>query len=290
MEQEGRFAEYEMQRFDRGFLFLYFSVIDQLGHVMWRTQPSETSHPAHNAILDAGYENIYLQTYQAMDRMVGRALEMLDDRTTLIVMSDHGFASWRRAFDLNRWLYENGYLALQAGVEPSTVEYFNGFDWQNTRLYSVGINGLYVNQLGRERNGVVPPGPSKAELMAEIVGKLEAIVDPATGEHPISKVYLSQDLYSGPLADTGPDAQIGFAAGYRLLDESALGGMTGSVLSDNTRRWSGDHCQDYRHIPGVILSNRPLRKSDPSLVDLAPTILEHFGVTPPANMAGSSVF
>ncbi len=290
IKQEMDFAEYELQRCDRGFLFLYFSAIDQIGHVMWRTLPSERSHPAYNAALDAGYEDTYPNDYQIMDRMVGRALDMLDDRTTLIVMSDHGFASWRRAFDLNRWLYENGYVALQAGVAPEGVEYFNGFDWQNTRLYSVGINGLYVNQLGRERNGIVPPGPSKTELLTEVAAKLEAIIDPATGEHPITKVYMSQDIYSGPLAETGPDAQIGFAAGYRLIDESALGGMTGSVLSDNRRRWSGDHCQDYRHIPGVILSNRPIRKADPSLVDLAPTILESFGVTPPADMVGSSVF
>jgi predicted AlkP superfamily phosphohydrolase/phosphomutase len=290
IKQEMDFAEYELQRFDRGFLFLYFSAVDQIGHVMWRTLPSEASHPAHDAILDAGYEDTYPNDYRIMDRMVGRAMELLDGRTTLIVMSDHGFASWRRAFDLNRWLYENGYLALQAGVDPATVEYFGGIDWQNTQLYSAGINGLYVNQLGRERNGVVPPGPIKAELLAEVAAKLEAVVDPATGEHPISKVYMSRDIYTGPLAETGPDAQIGFEAGYRLIDESALGGMTGSVFSDNRRRWSGDHCQDYQHIPGVILSNRPIRKYDPSLVDMAPTILEGFGIAPPENMIGRSVF
>jgi predicted AlkP superfamily phosphohydrolase/phosphomutase len=290
IDEEAAFAERELSRFREGFLFLYFSTIDQIGHVMWRTMRGQEGHPAHDAALDAGFEDIYPALYQELDRIVGRALEVVDDRTVLIVMSDHGFSTWQRAFDLNRWLYENNYLALQPGTAPTSVEYMQGIDWSNTRLYGCGLNGLYVNQLGRERYGIVPPGPAKAELMEQVSRELEAVVDPATGRHPIVTVFQNKDLYSGPLADSGPDAQLGFDVGYRLLDESAIGGMTASILCDNVRRWSGDHCQDYRKVPGVILSNVRIRKPEPRLVDLAPTVLSLFGVTPPQEMKGEPIF
>lgn len=290
VDEETLFAEYELERFEDGFLFLYFSVIDQIGHVMWRAMRGEEGHPAHDPVLDADFADVYRDLYRYLDGVVGHAMEYCDERTTLIVMSDHGFSTWRRAVDLNRWLYENGYLMLQPGVPPASLEFLQGIDWQNTSLYGIGINGLYVNQLGRERNGIVPPGPAKAELLRKVSQELEAIVDPATGQHPITKVFLNEELYQGPYAELGPDAQLGFDVGYRLLDESAIGGMTGSILSDNTRRWSGDHCQDYRKVPGVILANMRLRGREPRLIDLAPSILELFGITPPEDMQGEPLF
>ncbi len=290
IDDETHMAEYELGRFRQGFLFLYFSVIDQIGHVMWRTMRGEEDHPAHNAALDAGFEEIYPEIYEHIDSIVGMALEQLDSETCLIVMSDHGFSAWRRAFDLNRWLYDNGYLAIKPGIAPSSVEYLQGVDWNNTRLYALGINGLYVNQLGRERYGIVPPGPQKLELLRQVAGQLEAILDPATGQRPIAKVFLNSEIYTGPLADQGPDAQIGYSRGYRASDDCAVGEITDAVLSSNTRRWSGDHCQDYRQVPGVIVSSLPIRIADPALIDMAPTILDLFGIRPPAEMQGNSVF
>lgn len=290
VDDENRMAQYELERFRTGFLFLYYSVIDQIGHAMWRTMSGEEAHPAHVAGVDDPYADVYVNIYQELDGMVGRALEHVDDRTCLIVMSDHGFSSWRRAFDLNRWLLDHGYLALKPGVAPSSVSYLQGVDWNNTRLYAIGINGLYVNQLGRERFGIVPPGPQKMELLREVASQLEAVVDPVTGTRPILKVFLNEEIYSGPLAEKGPDAQMGYSRGYRASDECAVGEVTDVVLSDNTRRWSGDHCQDYREVPGVILSNVTIQKRDPALTDLAPSILTLFGVPVPAVMKGTPIF
>jgi predicted AlkP superfamily phosphohydrolase/phosphomutase len=290
ISDETRMTDRELGRFRHGFLFLYYSVIDQIGHAMWRTMAGEETHPAHVEALDAAFRDVYPNLYQHLDAIVGRAMEQLDDRTCLIVMSDHGFSSWRRAFDLNRWLYDNGYLALKAGVAPSSVSFLQGVDWNNTRLYGIGINGLYVNQLGRERYGIVAPGPQKAELMREVEAKLEGLIDPVNGEHPILKVFLNSEIYSGPLAETGPDAQIGYNRGYRASDECAVGEMTDAVLADNKRRWSGDHCEDYRVVPGILVTSIPVSKSDPALIDMAPTILSLFGLPVPPEMQGRPVF
>ncbi len=290
VDEEMAMAEYELDRFEEGVLFLYFSAIDQIGHVMWRTLAGEEEHPAYVQEEDDAFKDIYPALYRHFDEMIGWAMEHIDDETCFIVMSDHGFSAWRRAFDLNRWLYENDYLALKPGVAPSSVEFLIGLDWNNTRAYGIGINGLYINLLGRERYGIIPPGAARRDLLDEITAKLKAIVDPATGEHPVIEVFLNEEIYTGPYCDIGPDAQIGYNRGYRASDESATGEMTDAVLSNNTRRWSGDHCQDYREVPGILLCNFPVRTAQPALIDLAPTLLSLFQITPPEEMEGRPIF
>ncbi|MFH1143983.1 MAG: alkaline phosphatase family protein [Candidatus Eisenbacteria bacterium] len=290
LAEEIRMTDYELDRFKEGVLFLYYTVVDQCGHAMWRTMRGEEGHPAYVAELDDPYKDAYPAFYQALDELLGRVMERIDDRTLLIIMSDHGFAPWHRGFHLNRWLYENGYLAVKPGVSVDNVEYLQGIDWQNTSLYGIGINGLYVNQMGRERQGTVPPGLPKRSLIEDVAAKLEALVDPETGERPILKVYPTEEIYAGPYAGDGPDAQIGYERGYRVTDESAVGELAGEILSDNTRRWSGDHCADPRKLPGIILTNVPFDKRDPALIDMAPTILAVFGIEPPQQMTGKPIF
>jgi len=291
VKEEMRMADYELSRFKEGAIFLYWSCVDQAGHVMWRTLPGEEDHPAHVPELDEPFQDFYCSLYAEIDQYIGKVLdEYVDENTYLIVLSDHGFSSWERSFDLNRWLYDHGYLVLQPGKNPASIEFYQGIDWSKTKAYGLGINGLYVNQLGRERNGIVPPGPVKDELLREISAGLVEVVDPKTGLHPISKVFLRDEIYSGPHAALGPDAQIGYVRGYRASDECAVGEITDSILSDNTRRWSGDHCLDYRTVPGVLFTNFTVRRSEPALIDIGPTVLKFFGVPIPLEMTGQPVF
>ncbi|MCK4304103.1 MAG: alkaline phosphatase family protein [Candidatus Eisenbacteria sp.] len=291
LDEETRMAEYELSRFREGFLFLYFCSIDQTGHSMWRTMAGQENHPAYVKELDDPYKNVYPELYEYFDDFLAQTMDKyIDEETCLFIVSDHGFASWERAFNLNRWLYDNGYLSLKAGTAPSSVSFLQGVDWNNTRLYGLGINGLYVNQLGREKYGVVPPGPSKDALLKEVAAKLEGIIDSKTGEHPISKAYLSREIYSGLHVEEGPDIQVGYHRGYRTSDASAVGELGEAWLSDNTRRWSGDHCQDYRELPGILFTNFQVKKPEPALIDIAPTVLKLFGVTPPEEMEGRPLF
>ena len=84
-------------------------------------------------------------------------------------------------------------------------------------------------------------------------------------------------------------------AAVELVDEhgyeaTTLGDITEEVLSDNDSAWSADHCIAADEVPGVIFSNRRIVRENPSLVDLAPTILEEFGVAKPATMTGGNLF
>ncbi len=224
-----------------GLLSMVFDVPDRVQHLFWREMETD----------DATAGKVILRSYQALDAFVGQVQRQLRADDTLLVFSDHGFAPFRRAFHLNRWLVEEGYL-----VAPESERFFRGADWAKSRAYGLGFCGLYLNQQGREAQGIVSDGEAAA-LAAELREKLLALTDPETGEHPVAHVYLSGETYSAP-GTQAPDIIVGCARGWRISSQSAVGGVSEELFSDNTGRWSGDHCIDAAAVPGVLFSNRAL--------------------------------
>lgn len=265
-----------LDRFRSGFLFHHFGNVDQIAHMMFRAD--DPGHPAYSAEADARYAGVIAELYAGLDRIVGDTLAALGSDDTLIVMSDHGFASWRRKFHLNSWLRQEGYLTLLNPARVDDPGFFGNVDWSRTRAYGLGLNGLYLNLQGRERSGVVA-AEDRDRLMTEIAAGLLQTIDPATGVAAVSKVYRREDVYvDAGLFDRAPDLVVGYARGTRASDESALGGVPREVIVDNADAWSGDHCMDHETVPGVLLSNRPLRKPAPSLDKVAAAVLAEFGI------------
>ena len=177
-------------------------------------------------------------------------------------MSDHGFAPFARAAHLNGWLRDQGLLALRPGATASR-ELFADVDWPRTRAYGFGLNGLYLNLLGRERFGAVSPA-ERERVIADLTSRLLDWADPANGAHVVRRVYRREEVYSGALRDLAPDLVIGYERGYRVSNPSALGEVPPGILEDNSNRWSGDHCIAADAVPGVVLSNRPITRGDVS--------------------------
>lgn len=274
--------DYVLDRFRGGFLFYYFGNLDQVSHMMWRAMDPE--HPAHDPIADAPYANAIIDRYLEVDELVGETLDRLPEGTTLVVMSDHGFTSWRRAMNVNTWLLQNGFITLMNPRRVTGISYFGNVNWARTQAYAVGLNGLYINLRGRDANGSVPISDRDA-LIAEISAGLLAFVDPATGEHAVTKVYPRDEVFADDgYLDIGPDLIVGFAKGVRGSNESALGEFSTEIIVDNDHPWSGDHLMDHEVVPGVLFSSRPLRRTVTSLQNLATALLAEFGIDdfPPA--------
>ena len=266
---------YVLDHFDRGLLFYYFGDVDQVSHMFWGAR--DPQHPAYNKARDARYAHTVDDLYVEFDGIVGETVARLGPQDLLVVMSDHGFTSWRRSFSLNTWLRNEGYIAPAGGVEEPGL---GQIDFSKTRAYGLGLNGLYLNLKGREKSGIVDSAQREA-LMSEISAKLLAIVDPATGQPAITRVVRRDDVYSSAgHDDTAPDLIIGYAKGTRVSGESALGGLSSAVFSDNMSAWSGDHCMDPDAVPGILLTNRPLKQRATTLQMLAPAILAEVGVKP----------
>ncbi|MGE5191555.1 MAG: alkaline phosphatase family protein [Deltaproteobacteria bacterium] len=281
-EREAMFFE-ALQRTKRGVCACVFDASDRIQHMFYRF--NSPGHPCRPSPDEARHANVIDAMYERMDALVGRVRQAIDGKTVLLVLSDHGFCDFSRGVHLNAWLREEGYLVLEAGAAGD--DYLAGVDWSRTRAYAFGLAGLYLNQKGREARGIVAEGAEAAALRAEIAAKLRRLTDPVREGRPaIREVYDSQKAYAGPYVANGPDLVIGYHPGYRASWETAVGRTDGPVLSDNARRWSGDHCVDPAAVPGVLFCSRKLAATSCSIVDLAPTILDLFGVPAPAYMDG----
>lgn len=265
-----------LDQFQDGLLFYYFGNADQVSHMLWR--PRDPRHPAYDAVKDPPYQHVIEDIYLGFDNIVGDTVARLGPNDLLVVMSDHGFTSWRRSFHLNSWLRDNGYLALRNPNLREDPGNYENVDWSRTRAYGLGLNGLYINVKGRERDGIVEPS-SRAALAGEIAAKLLTVVDPTTSRPAMTKVFRREEVYTLNGTDTiAPDLIVGYANGMRGSDESALGGLPREVMVDNMDPWNGDHCIDPAVVPGILLTSRPLKKPASSLQTLAGSILAEFGI------------
>lgn len=288
LAEHRRIFDAEFPKFNQGVFFFYFSSLDLNSHMFWRLM--DPNHPEYDLALAEQNGSAIADFYQQMDEVLGKVLPRLDDHTTLLVLSDHGFAPYYRSFNLNTWLLNNGYIKLKRDPSPDSSQPLANVDWTQTRAYGLGLNGLYLNLRGRESNGIVKPGTAADMLMAEIRTKLLAVHDPKSQQQVITRIDLASEAYQGPYARAGPDMLIGYNRGYRAGWQTILGAFPAEELEDNSNPWSGDHCMDYTLVPGVLLSNRKIPAKAPALTDIAPTILDEFGIPKAQGMIGQSVF
>ena len=265
---------------------------DRISHMMWRL--IDPTHPMYDAALAAKYGDSIEKVYRRADDLVGRLRAKVPKDAVFIVMSDHGFHSFRRGVNLNTWLVQNGYMAFEGQSEKKTLadlfgrgKFFQGVDWKRTKAYAVGLGQIYFNLKGREGQGIVSEGAEYAALQDEIRGKLGALVDPKDGQRVFRDIYRRDDIYHGEYIRNAPDLQVGFNDGYRVGWQDTLGGVTQAVIEDNNRKWSGDHCATATEISGgVLFMNRKITAGAPNIVDLSPTILKLLGVPLPADLDG----
>ncbi|MFH1176989.1 MAG: alkaline phosphatase family protein, partial [Acidobacteriota bacterium] len=271
----------------------YFEFTDRVGHILWRAL--DPKHPAYVEADAARFRAMIAGSYATMDDIVGEVAATLRPDDVLIVLSDHGFATWRRSFHINTWLAREGYIALTgSGGQLENLEnlfdrgeFWPNVDWRRSRAYHLGLGGLYINLAGREAQGVVTPGDEYQRLRRELAARLEAVIDPATGERPISRVFLREQAYRSFDPQLIPDLIVTTSVGYRLSWQSALGGMPDRLFEDNARVWSGDHCTlDPDVVPGVLFSSLKLRRRQLTMLDVYPTLLALLDLRPQETVFG----
>jgi len=197
--------------------------------------------------------------------------------------------------NLNTWLVQNGYMAFEGeSASKSLVDLFGrgklmeGVDWRRTRAYAIGLGQIYFNLRGRESQGVVSSGAEYKALQDEIAAKLVGLRDPDDNARVFADVYKRDDIYKGDYIQNAPDLQVGFNDGYRVGWQDSLGGVKRTIVDNNNRKWSGDHCATATEISGgVLFTNLKLQKDQPHIMDLAPTILKLLGAPLPAGLDGN---
>ena len=281
----------------RRLLFHYFEFTDRIGHVFWRLR--DPQHPAYDAALAAKYGDAVEKSYETMDAIVGETAKTLAPDDVLLVLSDHGFASWRRSVNYNTWLVQNGFLVLKGGVQRKSLEalfgrgqFWESVDWSKSRAYSMGFGDFYVNLKGREADGIVAPGAEYEAVRADISKRLLDLADPKSGEKVVSRVFRREDVYRRFDPRLIPDLIASNRAGFRVSWQSTLGVPTEDLLEDNRDVWSGDHCSlDPQLVRGIFFSSRKFRADPtPGIADVTASVRALFGAPAAEGAAGKPLW
>ncbi|MFC1474507.1 alkaline phosphatase family protein [bacterium] len=274
-----------MDRTKKGVVACVFDTTDRIQHMFWRYHEPCDHQPRDDA---EKYGDTIRDLYRKMDDLLGRTMEKVGKNDALIVMSDHGFKAFRRGVDLNVWLEKEGYLVRKEDAKGE--KFLKDVDWTKTKAYSLGLSGIYINLKGREAQGTVSAEDAPA-LREEIATKLKGLKDDETGETAVTNAFDMTKAMNGPYIGNAPDVFVGYNIGYRASWDCAVGAIEGAVFENNTKSWSGDHCIDPDLVPGILFSNLKLKGGGtPSIIDIAPSVLDMFGIEPPANMEGKPVF
>jgi predicted AlkP superfamily phosphohydrolase/phosphomutase len=270
---------------------------DRVQHMMWRL--IDPAHPMYDAALASTFGDSIERVYRKADDFVGEVVRRVGPDVPVMIVSDHGFHTWRKAVNLDTWLVQNGYMALtgQQQGDKKLADLFGGgtfwenVDWSRTRAYAMGIGQIYFNLRGRESRGIVSPGAEASQLADELSAKLLTMTDPEDGTPIIRAVYKRDDIYKGEYFQDAAELQVGMNDGYRVSWQTTLGGSPPGIVYPNTRKWSADHGgYDYAITSGVLVTNRPITTKAPSIMDIAPTVLKYFGVSVPGEIDGKPLY
>jgi predicted AlkP superfamily phosphohydrolase/phosphomutase len=280
VEEQEKMLWYELNRFKEGLLASAFFSSDRIQHIFWVTR--DPSHPLYDKAYAEKYGHVIDDYYRKMDRILGEVMKQVDDHTAFMVFSDHGFSSFRRTVHINSWLVQNGFMTLTKKITKDDKDgggLFQYVDWKKTQAYALGFGSIYLNIKGREKSGIVEAGAAADSVSHAIREKFTGLTDPKDGRQAVRNVYKSGTIYSGDQAGNSPDLIVGFEDGFRASWQTAIGGAPAEIMADNLKKWSGDHIIDPSVVPGILLTNFAANNNNPSLMDIAPTVLSCFGMS-----------
>lgn len=292
LRERRRILGLELRRERNGLLTAVFDTTDRIQHLFWRYRDED--HPLHEADQSTMVNKAIPYVYRKMDEILGEIMESTDDDVPIVVVSDHGFTSFKRQFHVNDWLRQEGYLDVKDQVYSSKGRFFRTnrgsfyVNWTRTKAFQVGLTGIYLNIKGRESKGTIP-SDQKWEVAREIKKKLLKVTDPVTEKKVFKNVYLSKNIYDGLFWQDGPDLILGYSDGYRTSWKSARGELhEGDILMDNENNWSGDHIIDDSLVPGSLITSFPLERNNVRIEDVAATVYDFYDVSTDQPLDGQS--
>ena len=319
IETQSRWGLHLMQNEPWDVFMLHFLSLDVMQHSLWRFMDKE--HPLHEP---GPFEHAIRDGYAMVDAAIGRMLDQLNDRTTVLVMSDHGFGPLHSIVNLNNYLLQVGLLQLRRdlwtrvkafafrhGITPAAI----------FRLMSrLGIQNLVAKVSKETRNRVMGRFLSYdsvdwSRTMAYSMGHVGQIYINLDGREPqgivtreaydhvldqvmeamqafqdkdnrplVTRMIPRQETYHGPYAEYGPDLHV-VLDDYNMIS-FPLFATNGSIVTQQIRGDSGCHRSE-----GILMASGPEIRpgatiTGANLLDLAPTILHLSGLPVPVEMDG----
>lgn len=257
--------------------------LDRMQHGFWQYQ--DPQHVLYQP--DNPYQNVLRDYYRYLDEEIGELLGLLDNDTTVVVMSDHGAQRLDGGFCVNQWLIEEGLMVLNQ--RPNQVTPFGqlDIDWKKTKVWSEGgyYARVFFNVEGREEYGIIPQSGYDA-FRQEIQSKFESLLDDR-GNSMHTRAYAPQDIYRH-VRNVAPDLIVHFGDLYWRSIGSV--GHPGLHIQENDT--GPDGCNHALHGSLIIAGpTSPLQGElqGARLLDVAPTLLELGGYDIAASMQGTAM-
>jgi predicted AlkP superfamily phosphohydrolase/phosphomutase len=251
------------------YLHVHVMETDRLHHFLW--QQMEEGHPS--------YAPAFYAFYQRIDDMLGQLAAKLDDDTTLLWMSDHGFCTIKQEVHVNRWLMEQGWLKLR-NTPPDRNKGLDEID-PSSVAYSLDPGRVVIRLRGREKEGCVAPGAEYEALRSEIAAASLRLRDPDSSEPIFQAAFRREDLYHGPYLEQAADLILAPYDGY-----DPKGALYKEALTFKGDELVGMHTFDDAML---YVGARSVPPSRFSVLNVLPTILELLGVPLPPELDGRSL-
>lgn len=283
--------KYALENWDLDLFFAFYVATDTIQHQFWGYMDKD-----HFLYRDSDYKDAILNLYKKIDKDLSEILEMVDENTNLLILSDHGFQAYEYSIPINYWLREEGYLVLRedgegqnfmltsllkkgyemiqgtwiediipSEVKSQSVENFflridKAIDWDESVAYAATDGGgIFITE---------------EDLIDEISEKLKKVKNPHTGENIIREVYRKEEIYSGEYLPEAPDITV--VPQKRAWITCRLGYDSVVMKRPSIISGSGIHARD-----GLIMTHGPEFSSEKDLkadiMDIAPTMLRLFG-------------
>jgi predicted AlkP superfamily phosphohydrolase/phosphomutase len=268
---------------DYDFAMLVEMGIDRIHHGFWRymDKAHRLYEPGHK------YEHAIHDYYVYLDGEIAKTLELIDDDTEVMIVSDHGAKTMVGAICINEWLQKEGYLTLKEQPSEPTKLTSDMIDWSKTKAWGEGgyYSRIFMNVQGREPDGIVPQDQYRV-VREELAEKLRHIVD-EKGKEIGTVVYHPEFVYE-EIVNIPPDLIVHLGS----LDWRSAGSVgTGTIhmFENDTGPDDANHALEGIFIMSMELREPVAHKSPYSIFDIAPTVLDYFGIDVPRDMIGESL-
>jgi len=257
--------------------------VDRIHHAFW-----DDMDPAHRLYQTGNqFENAIHDYYEEVDREIGKLLAFADDATAVLVVSDHGAKRMDGGICVNEWLIANGYLSL-AEKPASPVPLSKAkVDWSRTKAWGEGgyYARVFLNVAGREPNGTVAPEDYE-KVREELAAGLKTIPG-ENGQEIGTQVFRPEQLYK-EVRGVPPDLIVYFGDLY-WRSVGTVGGGRIHTFENDTGPDGANHAQNgiFLFRPAGVGIPRGQQVEGLRITDIAPTILQLFGLPVPHDMEGA---
>ncbi len=267
------------------FMFVEMGV-DRIHHGLWaHHDPNHRNHDPKSPFV-----NSIRDYYIYLDQEIGTLLELLQEETHIIVISDHGVKKMDGGICINEWMRRQGHLTLFDDPPKNRLSSFEKVevDWSKTAAWGDGgyYARIFINVAGREPNGTVSQDEYE-DFREQLAKEIENIKSPDGGSLD-TKCYKPQEIYR-TVKGVAPDLIVYLDnLGWRSV--GSFGHEDIYTFENDTGPDDANHAVNGVWIYTPAEGNLGGKKlADTQLMDFAPTVLNLYNLRVPADMQGKII-